>query len=340
MGHMYIKQSFPDIDFSVLESEYVNNPEIFNTVETVVAKAFGSGYFITSNDEEAKRIIEDFCEKTNLEEKLIVIGRFLLVYGNCFIEKIFDRDNIIVDIRVWSPYNWRIIRDKHGEIKEYVQQSGLKQINFKPEEIIFMRWVRIGEKAFGLSPIQSLQDLHRVERWLLTNMPKIFKRYYSPTLIWYLPPEIIDEFIEKLKHIGPDEDIFVPGKPEDIKVQQLETRPAQWKEFFSFLERMKTEGLPSAPMSKRYSSTNASAKVIDEVDNERAGLLQRYVKRKLEGELFKPIIESYGLDEVPRLEYNVKRSVLDDVTLDEIVRLMEYDYNYARKLLALKGFPD
>ena len=152
--------------------------------------------------------------------------------------------------------------------------------------------------------------------------------------------ETLDEFIEKLKHIGPDEDIFVPAKPEDIKVQQLEAHPAQWKEFFSFLERMKTEGLPSAPMSKRYSSTMASAKVIDEVDNERAGLLQRYVKRKLEGGLFKPIIESYGLDEVPRLEYNVKRSVLDDITLDEIVRLMEYDNNYARKLLALKGFPD
>jgi hypothetical protein len=62
----------------------------------------------------------------------------------------------------------------------------------------------------------------------------------------------------------------------------------------------------------------------------------------VEGEIFKPLVEAHGLKEVPRLNWGLPRTKLDEVGLDDIAKLVQalvIDSSTARKWLAKLGFP-
>jgi hypothetical protein len=81
--------------------------------------------------------------------------------------------------------------------------------------------------------------------------------------------------------------------------------------------------------------------MLESVDRHVAGV-QRYVKRRVEAEIFRPLVEAASLTEVPRLNWGMPRTKLDDLTLDDIASLVK---NYvispaqAQAWLAKLGFP-
>ena len=67
--------------------------------------------------------------------------------------------------------------------------------------------------------------------------------------------------------------------------------------------------------------------------------LQRHIKRKVEGEIFKPLVDQEGIEEVPRLNWGVPKTVVDDLTLEDIVQIWDREPEYAKRLMVKKGFP-
>jgi hypothetical protein len=323
-----------------LERFYREDPVAHSAVDMYVELIVGSGYYTVAEDQKAKDVVDGFAERVDMDSLLRESVRSMLIYGDAFVEKVWSGSRLI-DLRLLPSRTVKIKRNEYGGVEAYIQTARGRTVEFKPDEIMHLRYNPVGTSAYGLSLLYPVVGLLKAKREAVENMGMILARYAAPKIIWRVPSQpALKQLQSILEGLKPDEDIIIAGDV-DFKPVTVDPR-ARFEFYYEYLDRQIFEGLQAPLLSWLRNATEASARaMLDTVDRRVAGM-QRYLKRRIEAEVFKPLIEAEGLSEVPRLYWGLPRTKLDEVTLDDVanlVRSLVLDPGEARRWLARMGFP-
>lgn len=331
----------PEASLEELERFYREDPVAHAAVDTYVELIVGVGYYTVAEDRRAKEIVDGFSEKVDMDGLLREAVRSMLIYGDAFIEKILDDSGRLVDLKLLPSKTMRVKRNEYGEIEGYIQEAKGRRVEFKPGEIIHLKYNPVGSSAYGLSLLYPVVDLLRAKKKAVDDMARILSRYAAPKMIWRVENEASLRRLQAiLESLQPDEDIILAGEV-DYKPLTVDPR-ARFEFYYEYLDKQIFEGLQAPLLSWLRNATEASARtMLDTVDRRVAGI-QRYLKRRVEAEVFKPLIEAEGLKDTPRLYWGIPRTKLDELTLDDIANLVRsfvLDPSEARRWLSKMGFP-
>ena len=338
----------PSFNFDEAERIYRNNGVVRAAIDMLTEMVMSGGFYIECEDEKALEALNSFAADVNLDMKVREVISFLFIYGNAFMEKVFDGKKI-VNVKVWAPQGFKVIRDPYGDVTSYEYwKNGRKIATLSPEEVIHFRLNRVGNGVFGVGLIESNYQLLKIQEEMVECLPKLLRRYSDPRKVWLLPARMSDtdlqQFIDSLENVKPGEDIFLKGEA-DIKILEP-SREVRFNPYFDWINNQILEGLGAPLLSLLKNSTEASARTQLEAVERKVESIQRYVKRKIEKELLTPLLETLGFKNVEaRVRWGIPRTVLDEISVDELANLARVFYevgidtDYIKGLLVRKGFP-
>lgn len=141
------------------EKMYMKDGVVFACINTIVRTAIGTKWDISSEDDEARNKIEDFVSKINFSEFLSEIMRHALIYGDAFIEKIYNARGEFVDLSLVDPKTVEIVSDDKGNELVYIQNTSFQKVEFEPhKEMYHFKFYSIPSSPYGISQIGSNYD--------------------------------------------------------------------------------------------------------------------------------------------------------------------------------------
>jgi len=284
-------------------------------VDFLADQVVGAGFYTTVNEkysraEEAKRAVDEFCEKVNLDGLLQVGAREIIATGNSFWEKV--EPDRLVDLRILPLTSIsRIKRGVHGDVEGYVQSATYGGKTLAPERIIHLKWNPVNGEPFGTGVLRPLLEKMtvsgetrmsflemkaRIEKML----PEIFEKYAGPDELWIfegVSDERLAEYQRVIKAKPKAGARFVYNRPADIKTVQIDPRT----QFQTYLEHIINQVYlgGETPLPKLFTTpgfTETSAKAVADLAERKVHALQRFIKRIAEREIFSPVIEQAGYD--------------------------------------------
>lgn len=328
----------PAVTFTKLRDYYLKDPAVMAAVDYIAEMAVGSGFYTTAKTVSAKQVIDDFCEEVGMDQLLMVVAKELVWAGNSVVEKITP--NRIRGLKVLPLTTFtKVKRDVYGRVQAYVQSVQGNTIEFNPKEVIHFKINVVNGSAWGTGILHSLAesyvlDERNVRKPLLdvkaqieTDLPKIIHRYGSPKVIWIFDgasDDATQEYAKAIQNAPVDVD-FVTNKK--VETQSLGVDPRmRFAEAITYVENQVIAGLQS-PIIKLYTTpgfTEASATVAKEVSQKKIEYLQRYLKRVVEREIFRPVVEQAGLD-YKRADLRLHWGMVEEpeIKLEDLLRAFE-----------------
>ncbi|MEM0050711.1 MAG: hypothetical protein QW424_05320 [Candidatus Bathyarchaeia archaeon] len=296
----------------------VVNAAINNLVDMIV----GVGYYTESDDPRAKEIVDEYAEEVNLDGFLRVVCRNMLVFGFAPVERWWDDT---LQLKPLPPQTVYVEMDERGNISGYKQRtwSG-RYIDFQLDEIIWFSHTAHPGNPYGVGLIEPIYELITYKEKILEDICKIVHRYASPLNIWITRGDIsgLKNAVESRE---PDEDIFIGrAAPEDIQIKTLEMDPrGKYTDYLEIINQEIYECLQAPLLTYLKNATEASARVQLEVIQRHVDGVQRYIKRVVEREIFKPVVERAGGKEVPKIRWGKPSTGIENITIRDIAMLVQ-----------------
>lgn len=303
----------------IYRSSAVVNAAVNNLVDMIV----GAGYYTEAIDSRAKEVVDAYAEEVDLDGFLRVVCRKMLIFGFTPVERWWEDGKL--NLNPLPPQTVYVQVDEKGRVIGYKQKSWSgKTIEFKPEEIIWFSHTAYPGNPYGVGLIEPIYKLITYKDKILDDICRIVHRYASPLNIW-ITRGPIESLREAVKSRQPDEDIFIGrASPEDIQVKTLEMDPrGRYTDYLEVINQEIYECLQAPLLTYLRNATEASARVQLEVVQRHIDGIQRYIKRVIEKEIFKPLIENAGLSEVPRMRWDRPSTGIEKITIRDIALLVQ-----------------
>lgn len=302
----------------VYRKSAVVNAAINNLVDMIV----GVGYYTEADDERAKNLVDDYAELVNLDGVLRVVCRNMLVFGFAPVERWW---NETLQLKPLPPQTVYVVMDEKGNIEKYQQKtwSG-RWINFDLDEIVWFAHNAYPGNPYGIGLIEPIHTLVNYKNRILEDICKIVHRYASPLNIWITRADV-SNLKEAVENREPDEDIFIghAGR-EDVEIKTLEMDPrGRYVDYLEVINQEIYECLQAPLLTYLKNATEASARVQLEVIDRHVNGVQRYIKRVVEKEVFRPIVERAGLSEVPRIRWGRPSTGIENLAVRDIAQLVQ-----------------
>jgi hypothetical protein len=315
-----------DISLQQVMSLYDRDPTCKSSVDLLAASAVKRFYTTCPpNQEKAKNAIDEFCASANLDSLLHEMAVRLIACGNDFWLKLtpkilteFVRMPIdaIEKMKSSSITGLKIPHKPEGYIlrNKYCGNSGQ---TLTPEAVLHWSINTSYNTGFGVGLLQVL--LHSLTQgsdkrpsfaWMKAKiekiMPKIFEKYAGPDVLAVLPnadPVTIQKFENAIKNR--DEEgvwLFYGGKEKAVQgtnVFPVTIDPRARFEYY--LDHMVNQFYLGCetPLPRLFSTpgfTEASARAALELQDMLIDPIQRMIKRRVEREIFTPILRQNGFD--------------------------------------------
>jgi len=147
-------------DYSITEGLYKNFGLLTGIIDKFVDFVVGPGFFVTSDDERAVQIINDFLRETNFDNILRAWLKEALIKGNGYIEIGGKKEEQPQGMKILDAKFMYVKRNNKGEIKGYTQLIGdsktftkNKPINFDNFQIAHLPINHLGNDAYGIGII-------------------------------------------------------------------------------------------------------------------------------------------------------------------------------------------
>ena len=147
-------------DYTITEGLYKEFGPVTGIIDKFIDFVVGPGFFVESEDERAKQIIEDFMRDINFDTLLRAWLKEALVKGIGYLELGGKKDEAPQGIKVLNPNHMYIQRDDFGVIKHYNQFIGKmgqftdeKVMKFEPFQIAHLSLNKIGDSEYGMGVI-------------------------------------------------------------------------------------------------------------------------------------------------------------------------------------------
>jgi len=338
-----------DIDRDELWNRYTRDGTVFRAVERIVSMTTGAGFHTTVSDPENKQLsvikqkVDDFSEEINLDELTQNIMRYLCVEGNAFLEIPSEKG---VPLNAILRRGVRPETNSKGTVQYYYQKDvfGRMTATWKPDEMVHFKLVQYKDASMGIGIIYPIITVLRYKEDFMSSMDKILKHYSSPRGLYKTDnKENAQVLHDMLGQLGPDEDPIAWPK-ESVEYQSLAVDSrARFDFYIDYIDEEIFEGLGAPLLSYLRNSTQASSKEMNDIVRQEIARLQRYLKRRLEKFLFKPLIESIQVGaEVPKIEWGLEKTGIEDVTFDSVANLKKegcISRLQSQKLLESLGLP-
>ena len=308
------------------EKYYKTDADVNAGINRLVSRTVGRGYYTECENERAKEIVDNFAEDVGLDQILKKVVAGALTYGFCPVERYLVKGppKGVLRLKILPSRTVQIKRDPKGKVLGYKQTLNGHSVDFKVKEIVWFVHNPIGVNPYGTSSVACVLPLLKAREQTHKDMPKIIHRYSSPLTEWETAGDIKalkDAVISR----EPNEDIFLGhvGK-DDVRFKTVEIDPrGRFTDYIKILDDAIIEGLDAPIMRSLRNSTEASAKVQLEVSEGQIQGIQRYVRRVVEREIFAPLLASYGISDVPSINWGAKKTGLEDLDLKAIASLVE-----------------
>lgn len=306
------------ISLTAYRDAYLKDPSISAAIDYLAEQAVGDGFFITSSNPNAKKLVDDFNINQGMDQLLMQNAKECVFGGNSFLEKVRDGDKLsglkllpLTSIR-------KIKRDPtSGRVLWYEQTIGGNKIPIEAANIVHFRFNPQDGEAFGSPVIRSLLESYpvddrytrepmlKIKAKMETIMPKIFERYAGPRSVWIFPgvsDTKLNEYKTAIEQTPQDEDLaFNPseGTLFDIKTLTIDPR-ARFEGFVNYIESQTIAGMQT-PVVKLYTApgfTEASATVARKISERKIVFLRRFFKRVVEREIYADLLASSGFDSI------------------------------------------
>lgn len=296
----------------------VVNAAINNLIDMIV----GVGYYTEADDPQAKEIVDSYAEEINLDGFLRIVCRNMLVFGFAPVERWWNEK---LQLKPLPPQTVYAQVDEKGNVIGYRQKTwSSRYIDFQPNEIIWFSHTAYPGNPYGVGLIEPIYELITYKEKILEDICKIVHRYASPLNIW-MTRGPVKELRDAIANRAPDEDIFIGyASKEDIEVKTLEMDPrGKYTDYLEVINQEIYECLQAPLLTYLRNATEASARVQLEVIQRHVDGIQRYIKRVVEREIFKPLIEEAGGGEVPRIRWGRPSTGVENITIRDIALLVQ-----------------
>jgi len=202
------------------EKYYKTEGTVFAAINLIAYNAVMVGYKIYSHDPDAKHLIEQYCKKLDLDSFLLPMMRFALIYGDAFLEKIYNKKGQISRLKKIDPKSMIIHTNKYGEIVGYQQEiGGKKGPIIDPKYIVHFSLFDLADGPYGISLIgpakQAIERMIKADDALTSAMIRHGTAKYVATIgtpeEGQLPPdEVLDAIKEELEDIDSKSEFIVP----------------------------------------------------------------------------------------------------------------------------------
>ena len=152
-------------DFATTEGVHKKFGFVNAVVDKFVDFVVGPGFFITSENEKAQEICEQFIKDVNFDTILRAWVKEALIKGSGFLELGGKKDEAPKGLKVLNANYMYIHRDKYGKVENYNQYTGAfkrldktKLIKFEPYQIAHIPFNRVGDNAYGLGVILATSN--------------------------------------------------------------------------------------------------------------------------------------------------------------------------------------
>lgn len=192
----------PDFDMEDIENAYNTDSYVRQGVDKYVDQIFKEGYSFYGKDvntvEYLKLRLEYIAEATGTptNQFLMDIAEDLVKYGNCMIVKSRSNDvnllpqgvNVqglggkepVVGYFCANPSTMTVMRDEHGVITKWKQETDAGEQEFNPEDVIHFYYKRPKGNAYGTSFLVPVLDDIRALRQAEENVLKMMYRNIYP----------------------------------------------------------------------------------------------------------------------------------------------------------------
>lgn len=192
----------PDFDMKDIENAYNTDSYVRQGVDKYVDQIFKEGYSFYGKDtntvEYLKLRLEYIAEATGTptNQFLMDIAEDLVKYGNCMIVKSRSNDvnalpqgvNIqglagkdpVVGYFCANPSTMTVMRDEHGVVTKWKQETDAGEQEFNPEDVIHFYYKKPKGNAYGTSFLVPVLDDVRALRQAEENVLKMMYRNIYP----------------------------------------------------------------------------------------------------------------------------------------------------------------
>jgi len=307
----------PAVPLKTLLDIYTKDPTARTAVDYLADQVVGAGFYTTADDEEAKRVVDDFCERVGLDEMLQVTAREVVATGNSFWLKVTA--DFLEELKPIPPTNvLRIYRSVDGRLERYELASDGGRVKLPAREIVHFRWNPVNNEAFGSGILRTLAEelsigggevrmpLYQMKAVMQQAMITQFRKFSAPNELWIFPNLPASELdVERegsvawhIKNMPPSGARWVTNQAEaDVKLAVAERS----RGFDSYVRNLMDEyhlGLqtPVLRLFVERGFTEASARVAAEFAERKVAALQRFIKRVVERQVFRQVVEQVGIN--------------------------------------------
>ena len=152
---------YPSISFADYIEAYLKDPDIAASVDFLTNQVVAPGFHTESDNEEAKKLIDDFCAKVNLDNLLFSVVKEVVLTGNSFLRYQFDsRGRVEGLIHLKISGIKRVLKGKESNkpVAYIYAPDGIEQ-EIPAEEIIHFAWNPVDGSVFGVLSILFLRFL-------------------------------------------------------------------------------------------------------------------------------------------------------------------------------------
>ncbi len=323
----YVFYETEDIPLTQVMALYERDPTCKSSIDLIAASTVKRFYTTCApGQEKAKQIVDEFSTEINLDGLLHDMAIRLIACGNEFwikstpqklTELIRLPTDAIERIKLTSIPNLRIPykTEAYTLRSKYAGNSGQ---DLKPEAVLHWSINSNYNTGFGVGLLQVLlhtltqgTDKRPAFAWMKAKiekiMPKIFEKYAGPDVLAILPNadvETIQKFENAIKKR--DEEgvwLFYGGKEKAVtgaNIFPVTIDPrARFEYYIDHMVNQFYLGCET-PLPRLFSTpgfTEASAKAALELQDMLIDPIQRMIKRRIEREIFTPIIVQAGYDQ-------------------------------------------
>lgn len=302
---------------------YKNDDQVHSAVNSLANMSVGEGYWTECENENAKKIVDDFAEAVGLDQFLLKIVKKKLIYGFCPVERWFVKGPPVgnLKLKLLPPQTVYFLRTKKGKHLGYKQQfSGSQGVDFKVNEIV---WFTYGLGPYGCSLVGSVLPLLKAKAQTNKDMPKVIHRYGSPLTVWQTKGDVTN-LKDAVTDREPNEDIFLGHVDEgDTRFSTVEMDPRG--RFDNYIDKIIIgilEGLQAPSLQWFRNATEASATKLMEIVERHVSGIQRYMKRVVEREIFTVLLARHGISDIPTINWGVPKTGLEDLDLGGLAELV------------------
>ncbi len=301
-------------DFSTCEGLYRKFGFVTGVIDKFVDFVVGPGFYVTSDDERAQEICEQFIEDVNFDTILRAWVKEALIKGNGFLEIGGKKDEAPKGLKVLNANYMYVKRDKFGKVEKYNQYTGgfkrmdkTKLIPFETHQIAHIPFNKVGDCAYGIGTVapalvtinnllQNEKDLHTLMS-RKANAPYVIKmggvfggKFYKPK------PSDITAMGKKLEWLNNKHEWCIDGLT-DIKalnfgdigekfdtVLQYDTQML----FYTFQVPAVLMGMAKIP--------EGLAKVQMDAFERRIQSIQAEIEKVIEQHIFRRVLQANGFD--------------------------------------------